>query len=69
MRKWRDAILTFLYHPDVPFDNKGSERAIRNIKVKQGVSGGFRFTRGADIFEMLRLSIALATQKKQFCTV
>ena len=35
--KYRDHILTFLYHPDVPADNNGSERAIRNVKVKQKI--------------------------------
>jgi len=57
LRKWRDAIFTFLYHPDVPFDNNGSERAIRNIKVKQKVSGGFRSDRGATIFAIIRSAI------------
>ena len=57
LRKWRDAVFTFLYHPDVPFDNNGSERAIRNIKVKQKVSGGFRSTRGATIFAIIRSAI------------
>lgn len=57
LRKWRNAIFTFLYHPNVPFDNNGSERAIRNIKVKQKVSGSFRSTRGADIFAIIRSAI------------
>jgi len=54
LRKWRDAVFTFLHHPDVPFDNNGSERAIRNIKVKQKVSGGFRSDRGATVFAIIR---------------
>ncbi len=57
LRKWRNAIFTFLYHPDVPFDNNGSERAIRNIKIKQKVSGGFRSERGATIFAIIRSAI------------
>jgi len=85
LKKWRNAVFTFLYYLNVPFDNNGSERAIRNIKVKQKVSGGFRSDRGADIFaiirsaidtwikrsanvfDMLKFSIDLAAQKKQFC--
>jgi transposase len=47
-------IFTFLFYPGVPYDNNGSERAIRNIKVKQKVSGGFRSERGAEIFAILR---------------
>ena len=33
--KHQPYILQFLYHPKVPPDNNGSERAIRNIKVKK----------------------------------
>jgi transposase len=47
-------ILCFLHHNNVPPDNNGSERAIRNIKVKQKVSGGFRSLNGADVFAVLR---------------
>jgi transposase len=34
--------------------DNGSERSIRNLKVKQKVSGGFRSYRGAEIFAILR---------------
>ena len=40
--KHRDSILTFLYNKETPADNNASERAIRNAKVKQKVSGQFR---------------------------
>jgi transposase len=47
-------ILCFLHYNHVPPDNNGSERAIRTIKVKQKVSGGFRSIEGADGFALLR---------------
>jgi len=54
LKKYREYILTFLYRPEVPPDNNASERAIRNIKVKQKVSGQFRSTNGAFRFAVLR---------------
>jgi len=42
------------HHNSVPADNNGSERAIRNIKIKQKISGGFRPTQGAAGFAVLR---------------
>ncbi len=54
MVKWKNSVFTFLFFHEVPFDNNGSERAIRNIKVKQKVSGGFRSENGADIFATIR---------------
>ena len=52
--KYRDFLFTFLYHPKVPPDNNASERAIRNIKVKQKVSGQFKSVSGAQAFAVLR---------------
>ena len=54
LRKISHNILCFLHYNNVPPDNNGSERAIRNIKVKQKVSGGFRSINGADGFAVLR---------------
>jgi transposase len=50
--KHRDCILTFLYNKDTPPDNNASERAIRNVKVKQKVSGQFKT--GQQAFCILR---------------
>jgi transposase len=54
MLKYKDFILTFLYHPKVPPDNNGSERAIRNVKVKQKISGQFKSWKGVKNFMVLR---------------
>ncbi len=52
--KYQQYILYFLYHPKVPPDNNGAERAIRNIKVKQKISGQFKSDRGVGGFAILR---------------
>jgi len=54
MLKYKNYILTFLYHPKVPPDNNGSERAIRNVKVKQKISGQFKSWKGVENFMVLR---------------
>jgi len=52
--KYREYLFNFLEYPDVPPDNNGSERAIRNIKVKQKISGQFKSFAGAMNFAILR---------------
>ena len=54
LRKYREYLFAFLYFPNVPPDNNASERAIRNIKVKQKVSGQFKSESGASGFAILR---------------
>jgi len=62
--KHQNSILNFLWHLKIPPDNNGSERAIRNIKVKQKISGQFKSDNGADGFAILR-SIIDTTNKAQ----
>ena len=54
MIKHKAYILTFLHHFNVPPDNNASERAIRNVKVKQKVSGQFKTENGAQIYAVIR---------------
>jgi transposase len=58
--KHRQHIFTFLYYNQVPPDNNGSEQAIRNVKVKQKISGQFKSFEGAESFAILRSIIDTA---------
>lgn len=61
----QDSILYFLLQPNVPPDNSGSERAIRNVKVKQKISGHYKSMDGANIFVILRSVIDTAIKSGQ----
>ncbi len=50
----QECVLYFLLQSNVTPDNNGSERAIRNIKVKQKISGQFKNLQHANIFAVLR---------------
>ena len=50
----QDCILYFLLQPNVPPDNNGSEQAVRNVKVKQKISGQFKSIDNANVFAILR---------------
>jgi transposase len=63
--RYRDYVFTFLYHPTVPPDNNGSERAIRNVKVKQKISGQFKILSAAENFAILRSIIDTAIKNNQ----
>lgn len=62
MIKHRNHLFTFLYHLEVPADNNSSERAIRNVKVKQKISGQFKS--GQDSFCTLRSVIDTLRKRK-----
>jgi len=54
LKKNSNSVFTFLHHPKVPPDNNGSERAVRNVKVKTKISGLFRTEEGATRFAIIR---------------
>ncbi len=62
MLKHRGSIFTFLYDKNVEPDNNASERAIRNVKVKQKISGQFKT--GGDNFSIIRSVIDTAIKAK-----
>jgi transposase len=63
LRKHREKILYFMNSPDMPSHNNSSEQAIRQAKIKQKVSGGFRSEAGAKRYAII-LSV-IETCKKQ----
>ncbi len=63
MIKHADKVFTFLHHENVPPDNNGSERAIRNVKVKQKVSGQFKSEKGARQYAVGRSIIDTANKQ------
>lgn len=50
LTKHKEFIFKFLFDPDVPYENNASERAVRNLKVKQKVSGMFKSHEGANTY-------------------
>lgn len=58
--KCRDHLFNFLEDPLIPPDNNGSERGIRNVKVKMKNSGTFRSDWGADTFLEIRSIVETA---------
>lgn len=62
--KNRNSIFTFLYYLPIPADNNQSERSIRNVKVKQKVSGQFKSIQGAQTFVVIRSVIDTCIKRK-----
>ncbi len=54
MCRERQHLFTFLFIENVPPDNNASERAIRNVKVKQKISGQFKIKQAAQNFAKIR---------------
>ena len=65
MVKYADHVFYFLHHKDVPPDNNGSERAVRNFKVKIKISGFFKSIEGARGYATIRSIIDTAIKNEQ----
>ena len=63
LQRRRDEVLRFMTDISVPFDNNGSERDLRMIKLQQKISGCFRTPDGARVF--CRVRSYLSTARKQ----
>jgi len=59
----KDSVFVFLFQPEVPPDNNGSERAIRNVKVKLKISGQFKSEEGAERYAVIRSVIDTLIKK------
>ena len=57
-------LFTFLFLEQVPPDNNASERAIRNVKVKQKISGQFKIEQTAQNFAKIRSVIDTTIKNK-----
>ena len=63
LRDYQEDTLLFLFDPHVPFTNNQADRALRMMKVRQKISGGFRFNTGARTFATLRTVLSTARQQ------
>jgi transposase len=63
LNRCRNHIFEFLHNENVPPDNNGSERAIRNIKVKQKVSTMFKSELGITNYAIIRSVFDTCTKR------
>ncbi|MCB0615075.1 MAG: transposase, partial [Phaeodactylibacter sp.] len=54
LEKYRQAVLAFAYHPEVPFTNNQAERELRPAKAKQKMAGCFRTLHGARMYARIQ---------------
>jgi len=64
LHQFKDDVLRFLVDFEVPFTNNLAEQALRMMKVKMKISGGFRTFDAAQDFAALRSVIATARKQR-----
>lgn len=64
LKKYKNTTLFFIYDFDIPYDNNFMERALRMIKGKTKVSGGFRSSKGGERFGRIMSIIKTAKLRK-----
>jgi hypothetical protein len=65
LRECREQVLRFMTDLTVPFDNNGSERDLRMVKLQQKTSGCFRTGAGAAAFCRIRSYLSSARKQRQ----
>ncbi|HEV2705337.1 MAG TPA: IS66 family transposase [Pyrinomonadaceae bacterium] len=65
LRECRQEVLRFVTDLTVPFDNNGSERDLRMVKLQQKTSGCFRTAAGAERFCRIRSNLSSARKQGQ----
>ena len=65
LRECRAEILRFMTDLSFPFDNNGSERDLRMVKLRQKTSGCLRTALGAERFCRIRSYLSSARKQKQ----
>lgn len=64
LQKQKDAVCMFIYNFAVPFTNNQAERDIRNVKVKNKVTGCFRTEQGAHDYMKIMSYVGTAKKNK-----
>ena len=63
LRDFKADVLRFVENFSVPFTNNLAEQDIRMMKLRMKISGGFRSTKGAQVFATLRSIISTARKQ------